>query len=265
MATRHRQGLPGARQETRIQPDQYEIIDGDTLALVGEFRIAGRDRLHLHGVDAPELEQTLQVTEDLSGSSVPLEVAYQRIARPAVGATVAIGTLAQQALTHLCDGQPLDVSNLFWDDTYTEEDNTARLYGDVRAHSRQYGASSRTQVNTSMIYAGLAMVHTYHTQQHQQGQTFARQRSPRLGNLRSGFWTFLQGDDEDFSPAAWRRAQQAPDPMDQQEPTETTDTPLIPVTWDEESGRCMCDGEEMGGHRAPPRRRRRRGLVPASG
>ena len=244
MASRNREGLGGEYHRVVVQPENYEILDGDTIGFRNGFEIAGRNRVHLHGIDAPELEQTLTVTEDFSGNPYPhIDVAYQRIGLPAVGDEMPIGTMAKQALEHLCDSQPIEIYNMFWDRFYSAEHGTGNIYADVRAWSRRYGRSSGTLLNLSMVGAGLAMVHTYYSDQHLSSQAFSRKRHARLSNRRTGFWAFLRDDEEDFLPRTWRRNQRLRDRLDEHHDEETSETGdrLDPnESWVEE------DGERVG-------------------
>lgn len=229
MANRNREGLGPSYKHLLVEPHQYTVYDGDTLLFKEGFTIAGRDRLHLHGIDAPELDQTLTVTEDLSRFPY-LTIAHRRRAVPAVGDEVPIGVWAKEGLEALLDRQPIELYNLFWDRFYSAEHNTGSLYGDVQAWSRYFGRHNRTRVNLSMVGAGLAMVHTYYATDHLIYEQEARQRNSREDNTRRGFWMFLAADEEDFSPARYRQGAQHPDDHDPIEEPVTLDGPESAAT-----------------------------------
>ena len=225
MADRNRAGLGTEYSSVRVEPGNYEIFDGDTILFKNGFTIAGKDRVHLHGVDAPELGQTFTSTEELVGYQPYIQVGSRHFHSPPVGSEIPAGELAKEHLDYMCRGgtRALRISNMFWDRFYTSDPNkrqTGNIYADVRAWR---GPGSLVNLNFSMVGGGYARVHTYYSDEHLATENYARQRHRRMLNRRTGLWAFLKEDEEEWSPMAWRREQRQKEVLDDDESSETTD------------------------------------------
>ena len=225
MATRNREGLGGERHKVTVR--NYEVVDGDTIRFTDDFRIAGKDRVHLHGVDAPEMGHIIT-----PGHNGHFDHAGGRFHFRA-GQEVDVGEVARRHMEHLCDEQPIDIYNMFWDRFYSAPDpdnpdkrQTGNIYADVSAHSRQYGAGSRTNLNFTMVGIGFARVHTYYDDKHIDTEEWAKR-------YRSGIWGLLPLNEE-WSPLAWRREQRKQRELDrhhEEESSETTDRLVLNEEW----------------------------------
>ena len=187
-------------QDVFIEKGDYAVHDGDTILLLNGVNLAGKDRVHLHGVDAPELDQTMTITENTAGGF--FEMCGQKVWSMEMGSEFPIGEVAKRHLEHLIDGQRLWIRNAFWDRFVSIEHigtpaNRGNIYASVNAEVEGYPwYACTTNLNHTMIGVGAARMHSTFTQKHADTEDFARRR-------KMGFWALGQFD----PPAKWRKAQ----------------------------------------------------------